>query len=291
MFALTALLVLVAAPSPPPSPLPSTSPPTSASISPRTSPSPAAAATPIPDPCGSIISLVTRPTVATSACTLRPHHVIAENGWSNTITTGPGGGATTSYAQTFIHWGTWDPHLEFTLTPPSWNRSTVGGALVDGTSDVNVGAKYELGYTEKVVWGVGGQVSYPTGDRAFTGGGQGYTGDFNWSYTLNSIYSIGATASFNSLTGFDSHNNVGRFSTFIPSVVLSAGLPVNSQAYVEYAYFSHAGLGLGGKSLIDFGLIRDFTPNAQFDVEYGYSPTVILGQKQHYVGVGLSFMN
>jgi hypothetical protein len=29
----------------------------------------------------------------------------------------------------------------------------------------------------------------------------------------------------------------------------------------------------------------------QLDVEYGFSPTSINGQTQHYIGAGLSFMN
>jgi opacity protein-like surface antigen len=229
--------------------------------------------------------------VATSACTVRPHHVLVENGWSNTITTGPGGGPSTSYTQTFIHFGTWNPRLEFGVTPPSWNRSTAGGVVIDGTSDANFGAKYELGYNEKAVWAVNGQVSVPSGDPGFTSGAMQYTGNFDWTYTLNSEYGLAGTLSFNSLTGFDANNNVRRFSAFIPAVVLTAGSPANAQAFVEYAYFSHAGLGLPGKTLFDLGLVRDFTPNVFVDVEYGYSPTSINGQKQHYVGFGLSFMN
>ena len=247
--------------------------------------------TPLPDPCGSINSLVTRPTISTSACTVRPHHVLVENGWSNTIITDPGGGATTSFTQTFIHFGTWDPHLEFAVTPPSWNRSTVGGTVVEGASDVNVGAKYELGYDEKAVWGVNGQISFPTGDVGYTAGGPQYTANLDWGYTLNPVYSLAGTMSVNSLTGFDSSGDLGRFSAFDPALVLSAGLSTSTQAFAEYAYFSKAGPDVGAKSVIDFGLVRVLTPNSQADVEYGYSPTTLAGQRQHYIGIGFSFMN
>jgi hypothetical protein len=254
-------------------------------------PSPTVSPTPLPDPCGSINSLVTRPTISTSACTVRPHHVLVENGWSNTITTGPGGGATTSFTQTFIHFGTWDPHLEFAVTPPNWNRSTVGGAVVEGASDVNVGAKYELGYDAKAAWGVNGQISIPTGDVGFTAGGPQYTGNFDWGYTLNSVYGLAGTIGVNSVTGFDANGDLQRFAVFEPALVLSAGLSANAQAFAEYAYVSKAGPDLGAKSVIDFGLVRVLTPNSQADVEYGYSPTAIAGQRQHYIGIGFSFMN
>jgi hypothetical protein len=120
------------------------------------------------DPCGSIASLVDRPTVATSPCTVRPGHALLENGWTNTVTTGPGGGNIATYPQSFLRVGTFDPDLEFTFGPPSFNRLSSGGSFVGGWSDINLGAKYELGYTSKAVWGIGAIVSFPTGSRAVT---------------------------------------------------------------------------------------------------------------------------
>jgi hypothetical protein len=52
--------------------------------------------------------------------------VLLENGWTNTVTTGPGSGNVAAYPQSFLHIGTFDPHLEFTFGPPSFNRSSVG---------------------------------------------------------------------------------------------------------------------------------------------------------------------
>jgi hypothetical protein len=120
------------------------------------------------DPCGSIASLVDRPTVATSPCTVRPGRALLENGWTNTVTTGPGGGNIATYPQSFLRVGTFDPDLEFTFGPPSFNRLSSGGSFVGGWSDINLGAKYELGYTSKAVWGIGAIVSFPTGSRAVT---------------------------------------------------------------------------------------------------------------------------
>src|ERR1700727_2398395 len=72
-----------------------------ASPAPSPAASVAAAAGPS-DPCGSIISIVTRPTVTTSVCTVRTGRVLIENGYTNTTTTGPGGGVTVSYPQSLI---------------------------------------------------------------------------------------------------------------------------------------------------------------------------------------------
>jgi hypothetical protein len=254
------------------------------------SPAPSASATPIPDPCGTILSIVTRPTVTTSVCTVRAHHVLLETGYTNTTITGPGGGNAVTYPQALLRLGTWNPHLGFYFTPPSAESTTAGGPRIAGTSDINAGVKYELGYNQNAVWGVNGQISFPTGSKAFTAGGAQYTGNFNWAYTLNSEFSAAGTLGFNALAGFDAHGNVQHFFAFIPTLELEAALPANSQLFAEYAYFSQTGVGLPGRSLIDFGYQKDFGPHVQFDIEFGVQPTVITGQQQHYVGSGLSFM-
>ena len=259
---------------------------------PSPAPSPSATARPSvpPDPCGSILSEVTRPTVATSACTLRPHHAIIEDGWSNTVTTGPNGGATTSFAQTFIHFGSWDPHLEFTLTPPSWNHSVSGGAVADGASDMAFGAKRELGYDGNAVWGIGAQMSVPSGDNGFTGGLPQYAEDANWSISMGPEYSIGGTVAFETIAGLEPHGAEVRQGAFVPSFVLAAATNPTGQLYLEYASFSHAAVGLPSRILYDTGYVRDLTPDTQVDLEYGFSPTIVQGQRQHYVGIGMSFM-
>jgi hypothetical protein len=270
---------------PSPSPAPAVSP-TAAPAQP--SPSPTSSG--VSDPCTTILAIVTRPTVTTDVCTVRPGHLLVENGYTNTTTTGTGGGNTAAYPQSFVRIGSEIPRLEIDWTPPSYNKSSVGGAVISGTSDMAFGAKWEAGYSSKALWGVNALITVPSGDPGFTAGGTQYIGNLNWGYTLNSELGLAGTFGFNSLASYDANHNLQRFSSFIPSVELTAGLPDNSEAFAEYAYFSHAGLGLGGKSLIDAGLIHDFGPHIQADVEYGWSPTVISGQKQHYVGFGVSFM-
>jgi hypothetical protein len=254
------------------------------------SPSPSPGPTPIPDPCAPILAIVTRPTVTTSVCTVRARHVLLESGYTNTTVTGSAGGNQVSYPQAFLRIGTGDSRLEFAFTPPSSNASSVAGTTISGTSDMNFGVKYELGTTAAAVWGVNAQVSVASGSPAFTAGGTQYTANFNWSYTLNSEFSFAGTLGFNSLAGYVASGDVTHFFAFIPSVELEAALPANSQLFAEYAYFSQAGVGLGSRSLIDFGFQHDFSPHLQFDVEYGVQSTLLAGLRQHYVGVGLAFM-
>jgi hypothetical protein len=186
--------------------------------------------------------------------------------------------------------GTSDPHLEVTFGPPSFNRSSVGGSLAGGWSDINLGAKYELGYTSKAVWGVGAVVSLPTGSRAFTAGNAQYTGDFNWTYAMNSTWSLAGTVSVNALSAYNAAGIPQSYFACIPSIVLTASLPQSSSLFAEYSYYSRASPNAVAKSLIDVGYTRDLGSNVQFDVEYGVSPTRLDAQTQRYVGAGLSFL-
>ena len=264
------------------------------SPTPSTMPSPATMATPSTpsDPCESILSIVNRPTFGTGVCTVRSGRFDVENGYTNTVTTGSGGGNTATYPQTLLRFGTFDPHLDFELGTPSFNVSNVGGAASSGWSDLSLGAKYELGYSSSAVWGINGVVTIPTGIHGFSAGNAQFTGNFNWGYTLNSEFGLSGTLGFNAFSAYNAAGVPQSYFAFNPTIELGAALPGGpSQLAAEYAYFSSAGPNLGGKSWFDFVYVRDFGPNVQIDVEYGFSPTFINGQQQHYVGAGLSFMN
>jgi hypothetical protein len=263
---------------------------------PASSNSPSPAISPAPsfpnDPCGSILSIVNRPTVSTGVCTVRTGHFDVENGYTNNTTTGVGGGSNAVYPQSLIRIGTADPHFDFELGLPSYETSSVGQPTATGSSDVSMAAKYELGYGSSADWGLYGAITFPTGGPAFTAGNAQFTGDFDWAYTLNSEFGLAGTLGFNALSGPNAAGAAQSYFAFIPSLELSAALPGGpSQISAEYAYYSAAGPGFGSKSLIDFVYQRDFGNHLQFDAEYGFSPTLVNGQKQHYVGAGLSFMN
>jgi len=203
--------------------------------------------------------------------------------------TGTGGGVTASYPAALLRIGL-SQNADLEITPPAFNRSSIGGSTVTGSSDAGIGAKWELGYTDKAVWGLNTQVRAPTGTSVFSAGRSQYTANANWGYTLNSAFSLNGTFSFNSLAGMNANGQIQSYSAFIPSAYLAAALPNNAQVFGEYAHFSHGGPGMPAKGIVDFGYQRDFGANVQFDVEYGFQTDALNGQRVHYVGAGLSFM-
>jgi hypothetical protein len=259
---------------------------------PTSTPAAASSSTPsVPsDPCSSLMSIVNRPSFGTGVCTVRTDHVELENGYTNLVTVG--GANTISYPQSLLRIGTFDPHLDFEIGPVTENHSSSLGLSVDGMSDLGFGAKYELGYSSRALWGINASFTVPTGSPAFGSGNATFTGNFNWGYTLNSELSLSGTLGFNAASAYNAGGVPQSYFAFTPTIALTAALPGGpSQISAEYAYFSSAGPNVGSKSFVDVFYQRDFGQHVQIDVEYGFQPSFIPGQRQHYAGAGISFMN
>jgi hypothetical protein len=234
------------------------------------------------DPCTSISAIVTRPTVTNSVCTVRPNHVLIETGYQNTSALGAGN--TITYPQSLIRVGTEIRGLELDITPPQFVQARSGGVLTQGVSDVSAGLKYVLGYTAKFNYGVQTIFSAPTGTRAFSANGAQSTYAVNAGYTLSPVFSLATTLSAQSLT-----NGVQHFSSFVPSLVLSAALPNSSSVFGEVASFSNAiGPGTPTRTQYILGAYHDFGQRLQVDASVATSPTTATG-KYHYIGFGASY--
>jgi hypothetical protein len=258
---------------------------------PTPSPSPSPTPSAVANPCGSILSIVNGQTISTGVCPVERGQFDIETGYTNTITTGVGGGNTATYGVSLIRFGTGDSNLDLEWTPPSANRSSLGGTITTGWSDTAFGAKYLLGYNANLSVGVSAEATLPTGDQGFTAGAPQYTGDINWGYTINPVLGINGTLGFDELRSSNTSGGSRPYFGFEPTLEVTATLPGPSELYAEYAYFSRAGAGEGSKGTEDFGYIRDFGSHLQADVEFGSSPTMLNGQRQYYVGAGISFLN
>ncbi len=249
--------------------------PNPAPNAPLASPTPAAA---VSDPCTTTLAVVTRPSVTTSVCTVKRGHVLIETGYANT--TPDGGPPLAQYPQTLVRAGTAIPNLEVSVAPPTLDRSA--GTI--GSSDVSVGAKYELGYSAKWLYGVNAVVSAPTGLNGYSAGGAGYTANANASYAVTPGFALAGTLGYNSLSD-GSH----RYTSIVPSLVLSAAATAATSVFFEAAAFSHA-LGPLSSTRVQYltGVEVSFANRLQVDLEAGRSATVATG-RYRYTGVGLSY--
>jgi hypothetical protein len=261
-------------------------PPASA---PPASPTPAASAAPNPigpalganDPCTSLSSIVGRPSVTNSVCTIRPNHVEIESGYVNTSFTG--GGNAVTYPSALIRVGTRIPALEVQFAPPSATRTNAGG-IATATSDVGAGLKYVFGYTPRFNWGGQAFFTAPTGLNGGSANGTNATYALNAGYTLNPVFSLATTLATNSLT-----NGPQRWSSFVPSLVLGASLPNASGAFAEIARFSNAnGPASATRTQYMIGVYHDVGPRLQLDASTAFSPTAATG-RYHTIGFGASY--
>jgi hypothetical protein len=213
---------------------------------------------------------------------VRPNHVLIETGYQNT--TADGTSNTVVYPQMLIRVGTSVPALELDVAPPGFARGNAGGVKNTGTTDAGVGLKYVFGYTPKFNYGGQVFVTAPTGLNGFSAGGPQTSYALQAGYTLTSVFSIAAATQLQSLT-----NGAQRWTSFVPSVVVSAALPNSTSIFGEIAQFTNAiGPGTNARTQYILGAYHDFGARLQLDVEGGYSPTVTTG-RYRYVGVGVSY--
>ena len=260
--------------------------------SPAPSATPAASASAMPamatDPCASLLALVTRPTVTTSGCSVKPGQTLIETGYTNQTTSGAGGGVMVTYPQAEVRIGL-PRKWEFDVFVPSWNKTAMAPAT-SGPGDASAGVKYEFGYTSRLLTGADVVATVPTGAAPFTGGGPSYAYDVNAAYTLSPNVGLSATAGYNSVSAPGPTGAIERFGTFSPSLVLADMLGRNFQVFAEAYGSTTAGPGLGGRYGVDVGLQKDVGSRLQLDVEYGDTLTVIGGLHPHYVGFGAAYL-
>ena len=238
-----------------------------------------------------MLEVANRPGFSPNACTVAPDRVEIENDYTNSITTGTYAAIVATYPQTLVIFGTSDPHLDVEIGPLATNHSSAGGRPIDGASDLELSAKYELGLHSNVVWGVEGTVTIPSGAPAFTYGNAQFLGDLNWDYEIDSTYALSGTFSFRAASAVTPAGTARSYFAFVPSVELIALLPGHrSQVSAEYAYFSRAGPNLGARSYVDFAYQRDLGPNLEVEAEYGLAPTLVDGGTERYLEGGLTLL-
>jgi hypothetical protein len=257
----------------------------------QTAPDPAASAAPIPltgamlganDPCNSVGAIVTRPTQTTAVCTVRPGHVLLETGYLDS--SGRTSPSMSQFPQSDLRIGTAIPALEVDLGLPMYERVSAAGTTTNGATDVGGGLKYVLGYTSRFDYGVNAFFTAPTGTNHISAGGSTQTYNLNYGYTLNSVFALAGTVGWQSLPASAQH-----YTSFIPSLMLTAGLPNATGLFVEAANFSNgAGAGTPTRTQLMTGITRDLWSRFQFDLEVGHSIAPAAGNYR-FIGFGASY--
>ena len=227
-------------------------------------------------------AIVGRPTVTSAVCTVRPNHVELETGYTNT-TFSAGGGNAVTYPQAVIRVGTSVPALELQIGPPGASRTSAGG-IASGATDAGAGLKYVFGYTPKFSWGAQVFFTAPTGTNGFSAGGSTSSYAVNAAYTLSPVLSLATTLNSTSIS-----NGAQRWTSFIPSFVVTAALPSATGIFAEIATYSNAnGFATPTRTQYLYGLYQDVGQRLQLDASVTVSPTAATG-RYHGIGIGASY--
>jgi hypothetical protein len=214
---------------------------------------------------------------------VRPNHVLLETGYQNTTTTFHAISSNVQYPQALIRVGTTIPGLELDVAPASAARTNAGDKAITGDTDFGAGIKYVIGYSKNFNYGANVFLTAPTGSAAFSAGGTNALYNFNYGYTISQVFALAGTFGLLSQT-----NGVQRWSTFIPSLMLTASLPNATNLFTEFATFTNAAApGSAARAQYLVGVSRAITQRLQVDVEISRSPNAST-RPYHSLSFGVS---
>lgn len=247
-----------------------------------------------PDPCAGstgILAIIDRPTFEDSACAAKPHTVVIEGGYTNTVQQDAGRTVSNSYPQSEIRFGL-QRGWEFKVNPPTFNHQTASvpsapAQFASGFGDLTVGIRKEFGYSDRWIWTADAAVTLPTGSPGFTDAGPDYVANFiagySWTQALGLGFQVGASStSVPSSTGV----SVRRFGSVNHSLVISDQLTNRLQAFAELWGLTHAGVDVGHRDVVDGGLRLIVNPNFAIDAELSRTLGAPGGTSTHSFGFG-----
>jgi hypothetical protein len=248
--------------------------------------SPSASPAPASDPCESMSALVSRPSVATSPCSVKPNHLLIESGYSNTAVGGAGGSNTALYPQASLRAGVLGK-LEFDLDPSSIVRQS--SPILGGTSDSGIGFHYEFGYTDKIVYGTNVVYTIANGTPAFSANGDGVLLNLDGAYTLSSALGLFGTLGYETQSA-GTVSVPARYRAFAPALGLTWSLPAGFDAFVEGFGQTANGPGQSGRYAYDFAVQKDVGSRLQLDVDLAEHAPASGGAHQTATGFGVSYL-
>jgi len=250
----------------------------------------------IPDPCAgqvALLSILDRPTVSDSSCTVKPGKAVLETGIQDTFMNGRGVKSeqyTYPYAE--IRAGL-PGNNEIKFFPPNYNILTYPGSnlpSVSGYDDSGIGFKHEFGYTKNLTYSADILITFPSGTNGFQNYGTDVTVNGQFTYALTDALSVEFAPGISSLTSLSDNGNPQRFFSFNPDFVAAYQFNPSFQLYGEIFRNSAQGAALSGNYWFDGGVQYLITQNIEIDAEYGIFLDPPSGSSGHYIGFGTGIM-
>lgn len=250
----------------------------------------------ISDPCsgrGSLLSILDRPTVSDSSCSVKPGKVVLETGAEDILSDAEGGSASQwiyPYAELRIGL---KGNNEIKFFPPNYNiLSYPGNSLPssNGFSDAGIGFKHEFGYTENLTYSADVLATFPSGSGGFQNYGTDFTLNGQLTYALTDGLSVEFAPGFSSSTSLSGDGSPHRFLSFNPDIVAVYQFNPFFQAYGEIFRNYQQGVAFSGNYWFDGGFQYLASQNLELDIEYGVYIDPPPGNSSRYIGFGTGIM-
>ncbi|HSW94296.1 MAG TPA: hypothetical protein VLJ15_08100 [Gammaproteobacteria bacterium] len=232
----------------------------------------------IPDPCTGLLSLINRPSITGSACTVPNKKIVAEGGYHYLHVSGNVHGYIVPQAE--IRFGL-PGHNEFLILAPTYFHQTTAPAA--GWSAVSLSAKHEVGYNANWLGAVEGVVTLPTGSEAYGSRAVGGMANGILMYTVSPALSITGILGVMSTSVQYIHQGA-RFNSINPDIFANWSLNDKWQLFAELYAQTRTGPGEGWGLLTDAGLFYLVTPRVALDAEVGQRITGAWGFQTYASG-------
>jgi hypothetical protein len=213
--------------------------------------------------------------------------LLIETGYTNQTTSGAGAGSSVLYPQANLRVGV-GRNLEFDFDPPSIERISAS-PTISGATDTSFGAKYEIGYTSRLLYGLNALFTANTGSAATSSNGDGILANANAALTLSPAVGLFATVGYNAQSA-GTPVAPARYHGIDPSLGASVSLPSNFSFALEGFGQTSTGPGLGGRYAFDTAVEYDAGSRLQLDINYYDYLGIQNGAHPHSVGFGASYL-
>ncbi len=236
-----------------------------------------------------LLSVLDRPTISDSVCSVKKNKVLTELGYDYQIETGKSFSTLQTLPQPEIRYGT-GHNVELKLFPPNYilqimqTAGTTGGK--EGAGDTGVGIKYEFEYGEK--WGMATDtaVTFASGSKDFSAGGTGVIVNGIFAYNVTEDIGVGVQIGlFHLFTPVDSTQETSLNPILVVTDQLNE-ITDKLQLYAECYNTIDIMHGKGIVSFVDAGVQYLLYQNIEIDLEAGHNLTDIPYNNTAYFGFG-----
>lgn len=229
------------------------------------------------------LSILDRPSIGFSACTVPDKGLSFESGFAYQKTSPEGYAHNAPQSELRIGLAN---NTELDFFPPNYNQTS--NPYQSGFSATSVGMRRVLFFDNNQIATLQGYITPPSGSLAFGTTKLSYLINGLYTYTFDSQLSFTANIGLMSISSPPDEPNKNYYS-FNPIVSVGWALTDKISPYIEFYSQSKTALDRGWGVSMDGGLLILIAHNVSVDISAGQRISGVINDLDHYFGAGISF--